>query len=63
MAEQTGRDPPQPVLIAQGLGKGGSVLQGDKGPLELAQEPEHIAQVEVEIDGLCLGVRARWEPL
>ena len=54
MGEQIGRDPPQPVLIVQGLGEGCGFLQVDEDPLELAQGPERIAQVEAEIDGLRL---------
>ena len=61
MGEQIGRDPPQPVLIAQGFGEGFGFLQVDEDPLEFAQRIERIAQVEAEINGLRLGVRTLWE--
>ena len=51
------------MLIAQGFGEDSGVLQVDEGPLDLAQGPERTAQVEAEIDGLCLNVRTLWETL
>jgi hypothetical protein len=63
MGEQKGRDPSQPGLIAQGLGKGFGFLQADEDPFPLSQREERSAQVETEIDGLREGItRLRQTP-
>ena len=56
MGGQKSRDPPQPVLVAQGLGEGCGFPQVDEDPPELAQRIDRTAQVEAEIDGLRVGV-------
>jgi hypothetical protein len=61
--DQRGRDPPQPVVIAQGFGEGLGFLQVDVDPLELAQKEERTTQVEAEINGLRLRIWMRWEPV
>src|SRR5262245_42923520 len=58
MGEQISRDPPQPMLIAYGSSEDFSFLQIDEDPLDLAQREERTTQVEAEIDGLYLRVRA-----
>ena len=62
MGGQKSRDPPQPVLVAQGLGEGCGFPQVDEDPPELAQRIDRTAQVEAEIDGLHVGVML-WEML
>jgi hypothetical protein len=61
LGEQIGRDPPQPVLITQGFGKGLGFLQGDEEPPEFAQRVERIALREAEINSLLSGVLTLWE--
>ena len=63
MGGQRSRDPPQPVLITQGLGEDCGFPQVDEDLPELAQGIERTAQVEAEIDGLRVGVMPLWEML
>jgi hypothetical protein len=63
MGGQGSRDPPQPVLVAQGLGEGCGFPQVDDDLPDLAQGKERTAQVEAEIDGLHVGVMPLWEML
>jgi hypothetical protein len=63
MGGQKSRDPPQPVLVAQGLSEGCGFPQVDEDPPELAQRIDRTAQVEAEIDGLHVGIMPLGEML
>src|SRR5882724_13378209 len=49
-----GGDPPQPRLVAEALGEGGSLAEVVEHLPEFAECPERIPQVEPEVDGLLL---------
>jgi hypothetical protein len=56
-----GRDPPQPRLVIEGRGEGGSLAQVVECLPEFSECHERIPEVEPEIDGLLLRGAILWE--